>query len=50
MEENKKTTVDQGEPTGLESQWGDVENKAPTKEQIDEMRRIKMIQFCRYQL
>ena len=41
MEEEKKTAAtESAEPTGLESQWGSVENKAPTKEQVDEMKRV----------
>jgi hypothetical protein len=44
MEEVKKTTpVEGAEPTSAESAWGSVENKPPTKEQVDEMKRLQLI-------
>lgn len=32
-----------GEPKAPQSQWGELDNKPPTPEQIDEMKRVKIL-------
>lgn len=43
MEDKKTEPVASAEPTSTESAWGSVQDKKPTKEQIDEMKRFKMM-------
>ena len=51
--EEKKTNQDAtvAEPSGTETQWGSMaQDKTPSKEQIDEQKRLQMLQYCAYNL
>jgi hypothetical protein len=30
--------------------WGEANNLPPTKEQVDEMKRMQLMKYCQYQL
>lgn len=52
MEEAKKTTVAPvtDEPVQAQGSWGQASNLPPSKEQVDDMKRMQLMKFCQYQL
>ena len=51
MEQKKQTTAaTPDEPTQAMGAWGEANNLPPTKEQVDEMKRMQLMKYCQYQL